>query len=203
MASLQEQIKAARAAGMSEDQIAAKLREKGITAPSQTQQPNVSSGDPISAALERTLSPAYQNVQDNTLRRQLQADEYKRQREADVARSETAPAKEILVQLRDIAKNVNTEDDWKNAYKKGLHSSIIGRAQQDPWVSSYYRTRGKLSTLIRALGEKGTLAEGDVQRAQAAMPKLWYTRENAERSIKEIEDIITKKESVYQEAIGR
>lgn len=69
-------------------------------------------------------------------------------------------------------------------------------AQDDPNVALYQSLyRGTLAPIIRALGEKGTLAEGDVRRAIELMPKLLPfpdKKEVAKQKLQQIRDILQK-----------
>jgi hypothetical protein len=110
----------------------------------------------------------------------------------------------------------NTVPSIKSAYKtlrlmEGLSDRIfanedliarIGRmgeqtwqrfAQDDPAVSRFISlSRGTLATIIRSLGEKGTLAEGDVRRAEQLLPNLYPPDklDVAKAKIQQIREII-------------
>lgn len=85
--------------------------------------------------------------------------------------------------------------------------------QDDPRVAQFESiSKGSTALLVRALGEKGTLNEGDIERAQLLQPKisgrfgLPDTREVAEGKIARIEKILTMIQTgeagSLEEAIG-
>jgi hypothetical protein len=100
------------------------------------------------------------------------------------ARAVIGSARKLVDQLW-TAKG-NTASRLAQASKLQLKSIT----QSDPRVARYEAMReGFLAPIIRALGEKGTLAEGDTSRARALWPKFTDSREVAIGKLDQIENI--------------
>src|SRR3990167_7563360 len=111
-------------------------------------------------------------------------------------------AQQIVNDIEEISKKVNTET--------GFRSVIVGRtrqaaalAQEDPDVSLFQSKRGTLGLLIRALGERGVLTEGDIQRAGALIPLVTDSKTVAERKINALRGLMTNIEKTRLGAAGQ
>jgi len=92
---------------------------------------------------------------------------------------------ESLVKKAGLSKNAYTRITNVPRLYGALYSQSDANVVQ---LVSY--VNGTLAPIIRALGEKGTLAEGDVERAMALMPSLRDTEEIALQKIKNIREVI-------------
>lgn len=84
----------------------------------------------------------------------------------------------------------------------GLTRWLGGITQKDTDAAGLMRQQAYLSNIVRSLGEKGTLAEGDVQRAIGAIPSVWDTKDVATQKIKDLRSIIGSSGQASSQAPG-
>jgi preprotein translocase subunit Sec63 len=108
----------------------------------------------------------------------------------------SANAQKIIMQadnalnvLDSVERAFNVAGGAKGAIS-GTVANLAGKVRLDQ-NARYYNdiARGEMARIIRGLGEVGTLAEGDVQRALGLMPSLADTQENAARKIAELKNL--------------
>ena len=99
-------------------------------------------------------------------------------------------AREVLTKANDLVDRIWTAEDFRGGLAQAARFKAKELAGNDPDVASYHSLReGFMAPLIRALGEKGTLAEGDVGRARNLWPSYNDTKPVAKAKLKQIEDI--------------
>ena len=97
--------------------------------------------------------------------------------------------KGALAIVDDIAKysaKVNTAQGVVGRTYRGFMNSVGALIQSNDDAVLLQSKSGTLSLLIRALGEKGTLAEGDVARGLALIPNLWDKDSIAKAKIEDL-----------------
>lgn len=105
-------------------------------------------------------------------------------------------AQAVLGRLDELVNEVFPEGEFFERARAapGLAATFV--TQDDPNVALYESLRkGTLAPIIRAMGEKGALAEGDVQRAIELLPKLFPvpdSKEVAKRKLGQIREILSK-----------
>lgn len=108
-------------------------------------------------------------------------------------KTQSKKAVDILGQIESYSKKVNTFDAGTMGATRGIvgiNKWLGGMLQTDKDSAMLMRQTGKLSNLVRALGEVGALAEGDVERAIKLIPNVWDTKEIAEQNIKDLKEIL-------------
>lgn len=125
---------------------------------------------------------------------------------ADMGVSAVAPQKRGELASFDISQNIL--DDMEK-YSKKVNTFPAGPAgmgrlynaakntagatlQTNPSAKALDSKAGELSNIIRAMGEKGTLAEGDVQRGLKLIPTVGDTKEVAEQKIKDLRELFKR-----------
>ena len=107
----------------------------------------------------------------------------------------------IIDQISEASQKVNTSEGLA-AFLKGTLRKGTSALQLDPDAQRLQRQVGKLSFIVRALGEVGTLNEGDIQRAIALIPTVTDSRTNAQNKLDELRglfnDILSTKLQVFQ-----
>jgi len=104
-------------------------------------------------------------------------------------------AEAVLGRLDELVADVFPEGKFlaRAMAAPGILGSLI--TQDDPNVALYESLRkGTLAPIIRAMGEKGTLAEGDVKRAIELLPKLFPipdSKEVATQKLAQIREILS------------
>lgn len=112
------------------------------------------------------------------------------QRDKETALS---PVNSIVDQIARYSEKVNnfgTGAGGEGRAFGGLTRWLGGVTQKDTNAAGLMRQQAYLSNIVRSLGEKGTLAEGDVQRAIGAIPSVWDTKDVAAQKIKDLRSII-------------
>lgn len=115
-----------------------------------------------------------------------------RQREISAA---FAPAKTLLDQIETLSKKVNLSEGGVARFAQGAKAKIGSVLQTNPDAALFEAQKSKLSLLVRALGEKGTLALQDIERVITGLPTLSDSKEVAQRKIKELRAFIASIES--------
>ena len=98
-----------------------------------------------------------------------------------------------LNQIELISQKVNTFGPGFLGLNRLLQGGQLGLGaltQQNPDAAQLIAQRGILATIIRGLGETGTLATQDVERALALIPGLTTTKEVARKNLQEIKTIL-------------
>ena len=95
----------------------------------------------------------------------------------------------IVNDIEKYSKKVNTATGFLSRNWQIVANEWGARMQTDDNAVLLESKRGTLSMVIRALGEKGTLAEGDVQRGLALIPNLWDKRSVAEAKIADLRNL--------------
>lgn len=89
-------------------------------------------------------------------------------------------------------------------YVEGAKDFIGAKLQTNPEAAAFEQTRGALATLlIRAIGEKGTLAEGDVKRAVDLIPRITDNQETAAFKLQALRDIFTQRKTTLLDTAQR
>jgi hypothetical protein len=101
----------------------------------------------------------------------------------------------IISDIERYADKINTESGI-SARAGGALRSIKATAGYDPDVTALRSKVGTLALLIRALGEKGTLAEGDVARAIALIPSVTDTKQEKDNKIRDLRQILQSAKEV-------
>lgn len=116
--------------------------------------------------------------------------------------SDKASALATLAEVEKISQRVNTFGPGFlgiNRLIEGGQLAVGALAQTNPDAAQLIAQKGILATIIRGLGEKGTLATADVERALALIPGLTTTEEVARRNLQEIRNIL---EASQESVIG-
>ncbi|MCR4307789.1 MAG: hypothetical protein NUV80_04450 [Candidatus Berkelbacteria bacterium] len=94
---------------------------------------------------------------------------------------------EVVNQISELSKKVNKSNNRLIQSFKVITGKYL---QTDVDAAELDSKRGYLSQIIRSLGEKGTLSEGDVQRAIATIPSISDTRAVAQRKIASLQKVL-------------
>lgn len=108
--------------------------------------------------------------------------------------TQSSKAKGILDQIEKYSDKVNTFDAGfagSNRALRGLLNLFGAKTQTNKNATLLKQQSGKLSNLIRALGEVGTLAEGDVQRGIQLIPDVSDTKEIAKAKITDLRELLS------------
>ena len=100
----------------------------------------------------------------------------------------------VLNEIDAISQRVNTFDPGPlglNRFLQGGKAFLGGLTQTNPDAAQLMSQVGVLAQIIRGLGEKGTLATQDVQRALAIVPTPFTSKEVAQRNIAELKRILS------------
>lgn len=111
------------------------------------------------------------------------------------------PAFAVLEDIRKYADKINTKEG-ASARLSGLYRSAKAKAGYDSDVRLLESKVGELSQLIRALGEKGTLAEGDVTRAVALIPQPSDTKTEKDKKLSDLEAILKASAGTVEKTPG-
>lgn len=101
----------------------------------------------------------------------------------------------ILKDVETYSKKVNTFNagiGGATRLAKGVSNWAGGKTQTAPDVTALMNKTGELSMLIRALGEKGALAEGDVARGLKLIPTEFDTSTVAKQKLNDLRDLFAK-----------
>ena len=104
-----------------------------------------------------------------------------------------ASALSTLSEIQKISDKVNTFGPGFYGINRLIEGGKLGigaLTQENPDAAQLLSQKGILATIIRGLGEVGTLATADVDRALALIPGLTTTKDVARRNIQEIRDIL-------------
>ena len=103
-------------------------------------------------------------------------------------------ARDIISQIEGYSKKVNTvpQEEWARNMAEGVVKKGKSLVKSDKDVYMLQNLGLKLSKIIRSLGEKGALAEGDVARGEASSPGTTDPIELAEQKIADLYEIIDK-----------
>jgi hypothetical protein len=105
------------------------------------------------------------------------------------AMSEFDPALAIVDDIAKYADEICTLEG-PGARVKGAWRIAEAAAGMDPTVKLLQSKKGLLAKLIRAMGEKGTLATADVQRAIATIPSALSTKTEKDLYIKDLRALL-------------
>lgn len=109
---------------------------------------------------------------------------------------EVQVALEVLDQIEELSQKVNTAAPGPLGVNRFISGTLnyLGAITQSNTDAALLRSKiGALSSLIRTLGEKGQLAEGDVERALYLIPSVFDSASFAKRKISELRDLILAK----------
>lgn len=108
----------------------------------------------------------------------------------------TKGAEAVLTEMDGLIDKVFKSNDLPGRLADSITNKYQNVMQEDPNFSLYTSlASGSLSSVIRAMGEKGALAEGDVQRALNLVPKtgpIPDSRKVAKGKINQIRSILEK-----------
>lgn len=89
-------------------------------------------------------------------------------------------------------------------FVEGAKDFLGAKLQTNPEAAAFEQSRGALATLlIRAIGEKGTLAEGDVKRAVNLVPRITDNQETAARKLAALRGIFAQRKTTLLETATR
>lgn len=114
----------------------------------------------------------------------------------------------VLDQIKTYSDTLNKTSGTLGKVFGGFASSVGGKLGRNQASSQASAALGDIkkslvSTLSRALGEKGVLTDFDVKRAQALIPSPYDTRQEAQRKIKTLETFFNNLEQrAYETATG-
>jgi hypothetical protein len=108
-----------------------------------------------------------------------------KQYEREAARG-MAAIDEAVNQIETLSRRVNTSNN--RLFQSGRWFG--GITQLDPDSAQLMSMRAYLAPIVRSLGEKGNLSEGDMARAIGAIPGVTDTREVAQRKINTLKNIL-------------
>lgn len=100
----------------------------------------------------------------------------------------------VVDQVEKLSQKVNVFEDAYERFTSGGLTAVEAYIQSDPIASQLANQGAYLAQIIRGLGEKGALAEGDVKRGLDAIPKVYPlpdTRVVAENKIKELKALFS------------
>ena len=106
-------------------------------------------------------------------------------------------AKTIVDQIEDVALRLLTTEKFDRNYQKlGQEASLNWGAFTGKNLDAVEleSKKGVLSSLVRSLGEKGALNEGDIQRAQKAIPGFGDSTASARQKIAALREIFSNAE---------
>ena len=119
----------------------------------------------------------------------------------------TKSAEDIVTAIEQAMESVFPKTESATGRLIGGAQRSMGAALQTNIEAAKLKklTQGTLGPMIRALGEKGALSDGDVKRATALMPKLTDRADVAWDAVKEIKAIVgkAKTRAVGGETIGQ
>ena len=101
--------------------------------------------------------------------------------------------------IRRYSSKVNTATGPADRTVQGIAAWIGKTLQTNDDAVLLESKKGYMSLLVRSLGEKGTLNEGDINRALGLMPTLWDTKSIAGKKLDDLEalfDEIKKRRAV-------
>ena len=103
-------------------------------------------------------------------------------------------ALEVLDQLENLSENIHIEESFLGRLGGAAKAKYQQITQEDPDVSLFEDLKAAtLGPMIRSMGEKGALAEGDVERAIKLLPKTFPvpdSKEVATKKFRQIRDIL-------------
>lgn len=100
-------------------------------------------------------------------------------------------AQAVLQQTRDMIKGIGLAKTALERATRGPELMLGATTQTNPDAALFKGfVEGTIGPLIRALGEKGALSEGDTKRALKLVPSLLDTEPIALQKVQQIEDII-------------
>jgi hypothetical protein len=97
----------------------------------------------------------------------------------------------VLGKIETSSKAVNTSSGT-TARGMGAVTSLMGYLGKNADATRFRQNVGYLSRIVRAMGEVGTLNEGDIGRAQKLIPAFTDTKEEAQNKLNDLRDILTK-----------
>lgn len=100
-------------------------------------------------------------------------------------------AMNVLGKIESSSKAINTYSG-PMARGAGISSSLKGYAGMSADATRFRQNVGYLSRIVRAMGEVGTLNEGDIARANKLIPAFTDTAEEAQNKIRDLKDILEK-----------
>lgn len=109
---------------------------------------------------------------------------------------------ETVKQIEKYANKVNTFGTGAFGEDRiigGLSNYAGSLTQTNPEAAMLETKRGALSNIIRGMGERGALAEGDVKRGIDLIPNLSDTKEVKDRKIKDLYDFFNEVKRQTQE----
>lgn len=158
-------------------------------------------GGALKAAEVRGTAEAAAKVQAQETAR-LPYEAYQRRLKAhDEVTAQLDQMETIVGQIEEAGKQIKVPDSWSRM-TGAAQREWSARAQSDPNAVILQSKIGELGPLIRALGEKGTLAEGDVQRGQAMSVGLHDTDAVKAKKISELRGIIRLGRETAQRRLG-
>lgn len=98
-------------------------------------------------------------------------------------------ATKVLDQIEKYSKLVNNFSVVARPFA-GLGNWVGAKTQINKNAALFESQKAKLSNVIRALGETGNLAEGDVSRGVQMLPSLWDTKDVAQQKIADLRELL-------------
>lgn len=109
-------------------------------------------------------------------------------------KSQLGVVDEVINQIEKYSKKVNTFEAGPGGLVRiieGTKRAYGAATQTDKNATLLKQQKGKLAQIIRTLGEKGALSEGDVVRAISLIPTVYDTKEIAEQQMIDLRDLIS------------
>ena len=107
-----------------------------------------------------------------------------------------ANARNVVDSITKASEEYNTLKSGPAAAARGTIGNIGALVGLDKATRQFNRTLGLMAPVIRALGEKGTLAEGDVQRALALIPTATDDADTAQKKLGELSIILDNADAI-------
>lgn len=110
----------------------------------------------------------------------------------------------VVDQIDKLSKHVNVYENAFDRFTQGGLAALDAYTQNDPVATQLANQGAYLAQIIRGLGEKGTLAEGDVRRGLDAIPKVYPlpdTRAVAESKIVELKQLFSTISNSYLQTL--
>jgi hypothetical protein len=153
--------------------------------------------------MDRPITPTeatLYRVPAGTTRRELLALNPKPITEADIdAGTQFAAAKAMLKEYKDVSERLLTAEDALGLVGQKARLAYGYYTGTDEDAVRLRALQATVPLLVRALGEKGTLATQDVQRALDAVPAFGDTRQSSRAKIAQLEKFIATVEKSIRE----
>ena len=155
------------------------------------------------ASLDEPITPAEAinyRLPAGTTRRELVAQNPRPITEADIdAGTQFAAAKAMLAEYRDVSTRLLTATDATSALGQRARLTFGAMVRTDEDAVRLRALQATVPLLVRALGEKGTLATQDVKRALDAVPDFGDTQQSAQAKIRQLEQFMGTVEKKIQQ----